>query len=318
MANPSVSVVLVAGNQRARAATALASVLDQERIELAEVVLLDAANDGSPPLPRSDEEPVRAFFLRERGTSGFLRAEGARLARAPIVAYLEEHATALPGWLVAVEAALGSGEYAAASGEVHCANSGVGISDAIAVMNYARWLPPLRHGGPADLVVGHDSAYRRDDLLEFGDELDDFLSAELVLQWTLQNRGRRLLIDPAIRIAHLNETTLPTICKGYYLWHVSFGAHWAATERWSRSRRALQVLGTPWWVARRLADAYRVARAPVHRRTLLRHLPSVLVSQSAAALGVAVGCTLGDRGHARRFADYEIDVERGLPSAASS
>ena len=91
-------------------------------------------DDGSPPLPRSDEAPVRTVPLPERGTSGALRAEGARLARAPVVAYLEEHAVALPGWLVAVDEALRSGEYAGASGEIHGLNPGAGISDAVAVM----------------------------------------------------------------------------------------------------------------------------------------------------------------------------------------
>jgi glycosyltransferase involved in cell wall biosynthesis len=319
---PSVSVVLIAGNQRVRAARALASVLDQEGIDRAEVIVLDAATDGSPPLPRSDEDVVRIVWRPERGTSGALRAEGARLARAPIVAYLEEHAFAFPGWLLAVDAALGSGEHAAASGEVHGLNPGDGISDAIAVMNYARWLPPLRYHGTADLVVGHDAAYRRDDLLQFGAELDDLFSAELVLQWKLRERGRPLLIDPAIRIAHMNETTTRSICKGYYLWHVSFGAGWSQAESWSTWRRALQVLGVPWWVARRLFDIARDAPAAGHRRTLLRHLPTVLASQSAAAWGIAVGCTLGDRGHARRFADYELDEERGpvvgAPSLSSS
>ena len=105
----------------------------------------------------------------ERGTYGELRAEGTRLARAPIVAFLEEHAIGLPGWLVAIEESLATGEYCGASGEVHPLNPGSGISDAVALMNYARWLPPLTERGPSSLVVGHNSAYRRDDLLAFGD-----------------------------------------------------------------------------------------------------------------------------------------------------
>ena len=146
---PSVSVVIVPGNQRERATRSLASVLDQEGIERAEVVLLDAANDGSPPLPRSDEAGVRVFARPQRGTYGELRAEGTRLARAPIVAFLEEHAIGLPGWLAAIEESLATGEYCGASGEVHPLNPGSGISDAVALMNYARWLPPLTERGPS-------------------------------------------------------------------------------------------------------------------------------------------------------------------------
>lgn len=279
--------------------------------------MLDVATDGSPRLPRSDEAVVRNIPRAERRTLGYLRAEGARLAQAPIVAYLEEHSVALPGWLVAVEEALATGEYAAASGEVHSQNPGVGISDAVALMNYARWLPPLRRGGPSSIVVGHNAAYRRDDLLAFGDELDDLFSAEVVLQWKLRDGGRPLLIHPEIRISHLNETKTSAICKGYYLWNVSFGAGWARAEGWSSSRRALQVLGSPWWVARRVAEIAREARAPSHRRALVRHLPTVLAAQATAAFGIAVGCTVGERDQARRFADYEVDADRALGPASS-
>jgi hypothetical protein len=313
---PTVSVVIVPGNRRERAARSLASVLDQKGIERAEVILLDAANDGSPPLPRSDDPVVRMFPRPERGTYGELRTEGTLLARAPIVAFLEEHAAALPGWLEAVEAALATDEFCGASGEVHPLNAGVGISDAVALMNYAPWLPPLHERAPAALVVGHNGSYRRDDLLSFGDELNELLSVEVVLQWRLGAQGRRFLIDPAIRIAHQNETTIASICKGYYLWNVSFGDGWARSDGWSRTRRAAQALGAPWWVVRRTVDVARTGSAPEHRRTLLRHFPAVLVAQSAAAVGLAVGATRGDRGHARRFSNYELDQDRGPVNAA--
>ena len=55
----------------------------------------------------------------------------------------------------------------------------------------------------------------------------------MVLQWQLGARGRRFLINPEIRLAHLNETTVSAICKGYYLWNVSFGAGWARQDGWS-------------------------------------------------------------------------------------
>jgi hypothetical protein len=56
---------------------------------------------------------------------------------------------------------------------------------------------------------------------------------------------------------------------------------------------------------------------PEARRVLLRRLPALLAAQAAGAAGIAVGCTLGDRGHGRRFTDYEIDEPRG-PAATSS
>ena len=231
---PSVSVVIVPGNRRDRAARSLASVLDQEGIERAEIgpARCGQRRVAAAPTQRRSRRP-RSLPGPQRGTYGELRAEGTRLARAPIVAFLEEHAIGLPGWLAAIEESLATGEYCGASGEVHPLNPGSGISDAVGLMNYARWLPPLTERGPSRLVVGHNSAYRRDGLLAFGDDLERLLWCEVVLQWQFGARGQRFLINPEIRLAHLNETTMAAICKGYYLWNVRLGAEWANQNGWS-------------------------------------------------------------------------------------
>jgi hypothetical protein len=313
---PTVSVVLVVGRQRARAARGLASVLGQDGIERAEVLLVECAPPGTPPLPGSDHEAVRVLERRGRGPFGELRADAVRAARGPVVAFVEEHVEALPGWLEAIESALGGGAWVAAGGEVHPLNPGVGISDLVAAMNYVRWQPPATRREDADVIVGHNAAYRRDALLALGDDLGGLLGSEVVLQRRLREAGGRLLVDPSIRIAHRNEVGVRSIARGYYLWNVSFGETWSATERWSRARRAAQVVGLPWWVARRVSDMLRTAQPEV-RRQLVRRLPAVLVAQAAGAAGIAVGCTVGDRGHARRFTDYELDEPRG-PDAVSA
>ena len=218
--------------------------------------------------------------------------------------------------LVGIERVLGSGDYAGASGEVHTLNPGAGISDVVAAMNYARWLPPLTRASDADVIVGHNAAYRTADLLGLDDRLDLLLGSEVVLQRELVARGRPLRIDPGIRIGHLNETRTADISRGYFLWNVSFGAGWADAERWSALRRAAQVVGVPWWVVRRVADMLHATRG-TSRRALLRHLPTVLVSQLAGAAGIAVGCTLGERGHGVRFTDYEIDTPRSSAGTSS-
>jgi hypothetical protein len=311
-----VSVVLVVGGQRRRAERALASVLGQEGIERAEVLLVECARPGTPALPGAGHPAVRLLARPERGPFGAIRAGAVRAGRAPIVAFVEEHVEALPGWLAGIERALAGGSFVGVGGEVHALNPGVGISDLVAAMNYVRWQPPARRQEGADVIVGHNAAFRRDALLSFGDALDELLGSEVVLLRRLRARGGRLLVDPAIRIAHRNEVGVLSIAKGYYLWNVSFGATWAELESWSTGRRAAQVVGAPWWVARRVAHMLRAAQ-PAVRRELVRRMPAVLVAQAAGAAGLAVGCTLGDRGHGRRFTDYELDEPRGPDDASS-
>ena len=242
-----------------------------------------------------------------------MRAEAVRLARAPLVAFLEEHARALPGWISGIEAAFEDPTVGGASGEVHLVNPGVGITDAIHIMSFSRWIPPLARGWDAEVIMAHNAAYRRDDLLAL-DGLETLLESEIVLQRALRRIGRRLVIDPRIRVAHTNEVTTWDISRGYYLWNVSFGRTWARAERWSPLRKAAQTLGVPWWVFRRVSEM--LAAVPeAERKVLVRNLPAIVVAQTAGAVGIAVGCLGGDRRAVARFTDYELDLDRPTSSS---
>ena len=311
---PDISVVLVVGNQRARGELCLRNLLDQDGIQRAEIVLIDLGSQGSPPMRGSDSPFVRLMRKNRIEPFGELRAEGARLARGRLVGYIEEHCFAQPGWLTAAFKHL-DGRWAAIGGEMHTANPGIGISDAIAFMNYTTWRPPAR-AGESDLLPGQNVFYRREVLLSFGETLGTLLDNEAVLHWELAKHGHRLGIDPNLRFAHANETTLPSICRGYYLWHRCFGesrAHFAgmsAAERWLR---ALATPAVPLVRAGRMLR-YLSADRPYEIWAFLRWLPVVLISQSFAALGTAVGLLFG-RGRADlAFSVHETDEPRTLPS----
>ena len=157
--DPTVSMVIIVGRRRERGAGALASVLSQEGIERCEVLLIDAAPPGTPPLLRSDYSSVRVVPMSERPYGGAMRAAAIRAARAPVVAFLEEHSRALPGYLVAIEEVFADGSVAAASGEIRNLNPGVGFTDLAHVMSFWRWSPPLERGWDADMVNSHNAVY---------------------------------------------------------------------------------------------------------------------------------------------------------------
>src|SRR5258706_1299428 len=79
---PMTSVILIVGDQRARAALALRSLLAQSGIEEAEIILFDyGSRPDMPPLPGSEHPQVRVIRRLERKPYGVSCAEGARLAR---------------------------------------------------------------------------------------------------------------------------------------------------------------------------------------------------------------------------------------------
>jgi len=186
-----ISVIILAGDRRQRAERAISSVLGQaELAELAELTVIDLAAAASPALKLAGYDLLQ--IRREPGlrSLGHVRAEAVAAARGEIVAFLEEHAVAAPGWLAGIAAVFReSDRCGAVCGEVRNANPGSAVSDAIAIMNYSRWLPPLTADSNVDIVVGHNCAYRKAALREFGPDLGLMLEAEPLLQAELRNRG---------------------------------------------------------------------------------------------------------------------------------
>ena len=139
---PKASVILVVGDERDRSNRALHSILSQERIGEAEVILIDAGKEGTSPLDGADHPSVTTVKMDLSAGFGALKGAGVRRARGAIVIFLEDHAEARPGWLQgALEAA--AGPWAAIGAEVHNRNAGVGLSDSLAEINYGLWSPPM-------------------------------------------------------------------------------------------------------------------------------------------------------------------------------
>ncbi|HJX28859.1 MAG TPA: hypothetical protein VJ885_13185, partial [Thermoanaerobaculia bacterium] len=218
---PDLSVILVVGERRDRAVHALSSILDQKVVDRMEVVLLDCAPGDPPPLPGSDRPVVRAVRIPPETLFSAAKARGVRLATAPVVAFVEEHCRVFPGWAEALIEAH-RGPWAGVGAEVHIGNPEVPISHLVAVINYHPWLPPARRA-EHDMLPGHNSSFKRDLLLAYGEELEDLLRAEIVLHGRLRLDGHRLLLEPAARFAHLNESTLWSVAEGRFLWNRCYG-----------------------------------------------------------------------------------------------
>lgn len=314
-AQPTTSVILIAGDQRARAALALRSLLSQAGIENAEVILFDCGSRADmTPLPGSDHPSVRTIRWLERRPYGVTCAEGARQARGQYVAYLEEHCQALPGYLTGIENALGGG-WAAVGAEVHSYHSDLRFSNAIWLMHYPVHLRPNARRRVTHILVGHNAAYQRRILLDHADDLEELLENDAVLHSLLWRQGHRLGIDPTMKILHANEKAVSVISRGYYLWHRTFASNRLRHGGWPPWYKALRVLSVPLMPLVRWG---RIVTAAVFQRPadlplVLFFSPHILITQSAAAAGTLAGYLFGP-GDLSEFASYEIDVERDLPA----
>ena len=308
--SPRVSVILLVGNRRERSARALHSVLEQEGLQEAEVLLIDSGTPDLEPLDGSDHPKVRIIRPESEGTFGSLRAMGIRDARGEIVAFIEDHAQAKAGWLRAIIDAF-DGPWAAVGAEVHNANEEVGISSAIGLMNYGPWIPPLERG-EAQMLAGNNTAYRRSELLQYDGQLNELLLSDTVLQWRLVADGHRLFAEPDMAIEHLNPTTLRACSQAEFFYHWCFAVVRANTFEWTLGAKLRYVLLSPiipWLRFARLVSLVRRKRPQGDRLSLAGWL-AILLLLHAAVLGQAMGLVFGLHNADRRFTEFELHGPR--------
>ena len=307
--NPSetvLSVVLVVGEKRRNAVYALQSILQQSLINRIEVLVVDCGDADITPLPGSDHPSVRVLHVLQQVSFGEARAQAVQQARSPIVAFLEEHCTAFPGWAEALVSAH-AGPWAGVGGEVYNATAGKGISDAIYLMGYIHWTPPAKRGEDP-LLASHNSSYKRKVLLSYGDSLPILLISEPVLQWKMCADGHRLFVEPEVKFMHINESKLSSL-RGYFWWNCCFGYTRSKVFGWSKLKRTAYCVYSP------VAPWLRVARMFVYIMrnkserlwAFLCNMPLILAIQYYCTLGQVIGIIFGPGEAETHFTEHELN-----------
>ena len=251
---------------------------------------------AQPDALHIDETAVAAFHSTRAircdmtSGSGKARALAVAEARAPIVAFGEDHCFPQPGW---TDALLTSHEesYAAVGPVVTNANPDGLVSWADLLMGYGPWLAP---GGSREMdhLAGHNCSYKRDVLLTLGDDLAMFMEAESTLHWHLRAEGHRLFQQSGARVAHTNFAKWGTWLPVSYHSGRVFAA--VRANDWSVARRIAFSLASPLIPIVRLIRHVRQAiAAGLPSGLVVRVTPVLLVGLIVNAAGQGVGCILG-------------------------
>lgn len=306
---PFVSVVILLGAQRNRAERALASLLNQEHLDQAEILLLDTAYDKYPPILGSEHPAVKTIDSTNAVSYGALRAHGVQMASGEVVAYLEDHSQALPGWLNSVIRGFRAG-YAGVGGMPQTSNPRIGFSDLTEMMVYK--YPASDSSSRAyvtDTLPNQNSAYRRDILLSFGNLLPSLMSSDFLLGIKITEKGHKLLIDPECRYLHANLENTMMVRGNLFYWNIIFGRLRAEVFHWSWLRRILQVSVTPISpFVRYFKYLYHLYRYDQKKLPLLlRYTGMMLYIQNVAAIGVAIGCLFDIKNAQLKYLRSELD-----------
>lgn len=290
---------------RALAAQTIASRL--------EIVLLAPADviDDAMPFPEGTFHSVSRQTSTPNATNPQLRSAAVRLARAPYVAFTEDHCFPERDWAAALVAALDTGAMAAGPMMVN-ANPVNPVSRANFLLEYGPW-SDAGAAGPARHLPGHNSAYRRDVLVALGDQLPQVLELESPWLWREVERGATLLCVPTARSHHFNFSVLrPALPLRFHGGRV-FGANRA--QAWSLPLRILWAGALPLIIAVRWRRALEQASRFMPRQSLRFHaiVPLLL---SADSLGEVAGYLFGTGDAVKRISGLEYHRGRftqGVP-----
>ena len=310
------TVLLIAGNRRERVANALASVLKQTLIDQIEVLVLECGDANPVPVPGQDHPRVRTVSFPAPVAAGRVRAEAVQMARGPIVAFLEEHAEAGPGWVEAILKAFDDNNWAAVGPEISNGSTSIGNSDALSLCYYPLSRFPAKRQ-ELEWLPFHNTAYRREAVLEHRNELERLFSPEILLQWQLRRDGRHLLLEPECKITHYFEAGITSVWLQEVTLERVFIANWAELSHWPVWKHVVRACSTPLIPIVRPLKLLRIVLQ--YRRNMLGHyllsLPFMIVSTyMAGAIGEFLGLIYGARDGDALNLKYSISDHRRLPA----
>jgi len=228
-------------------------------------------------------------------------AAGIRRAQAPVVALTEDHSFPKANWAQVLIAAHEQ-PWAAVGPSIKNGNPDTVLSWADFYASYSEWAQPVSSGTMRHLP-GHNSSYKRDVLLAYGEQLDSLMQAESVLHRYLRARGYQLWLESSTYTSHSNFTAWTPWIKAQYHAGRQFAATWA--QPWSWLRRLLFTIGSPgipWLRLWRIQKQIRRAQAAGF---FIRLLPMLLAGLLVNGLGQMVGYAAGVGDSIEKVTEHE-------------
>ncbi len=294
--SPEMSVVLVTPDRYSTIRRTIKHLRAQTVRDKLEIVIVAPARD-TLDLNDSELKGFRWVKMVEVSSIESIaegNAMGVRQATSPVVVLAEDHSFPDPGWAEALIRAH-KNPWAAVGPVVRNANPDSAISWADFFIGYGPWSDPSPAGVVSHLP-GHNSSYKREILLGYGDDLGSMLEAETVLHWDLRSRGYQIYLEPAAKISHTNFSRISSWIQVQFLAGRVFGA--TRSKNWHPLRRIIYVIGSPLIPVVRFVRIISEMRKPgrlrnmevsIRVRILLALVLGLILDGSGQFIGYAIG-----------------------------
>ena len=311
-----ITVALAVDEQRERGALALEAILRQESPPPFEVIVVDRGADRFPALEGSADPRVRTIPVDSRSGYGDTAARGVLEARAPVVAFVEEHVAVFPNWVAAVAQAH-RGPWAAICGELHTTSLATPAAVLVELISRQHWSAPAA-GGETRVLRWQNVAYKRAALMRYAEQLPTLMQSESELFRRLRSDGERLYVDPAVKATHAPDASWPAFLEGtFYSTRISAASAGTVSGRLSITGLRLlasTLTGPLRWPLVLLRRTRSLPDADYWTPVYWRNLGSVLRYYATASAAAIVGILFGPGDSAARFLDCEINHDRLMPA----
>jgi glycosyltransferase involved in cell wall biosynthesis len=310
---PELSVVIPSVNGERFVLECLEALARQNNREAIEVIVCDRLRDGAAEAIRERFPWVKVESQLYEHSIPALRWHGMKAARADVVAVIEDHCLAPPGWATEVLRTHAQGHDVVA-GPVENASRESLFDWAFFLLEYGSSMPPLASGeaaaalapgeraavpslGEGDPIPGVNISYKKAVL-----PLEDKRFAELwesFLIDELRRQGARIHVDPGMLIHHRTPFSFREFAVQKYLYSRSFAAMRVSGKglavRLAYAGFAVTIL--PLMLLMRLIRTVWAKKS--NRSELLLALPMIAVLVCCGSTGEAIGYCAGDGGSLR-------------------
>jgi hypothetical protein len=303
---PDLSVILVTFGTYQTIKYTLATIHAQtirDRIEVIIIAPTDEATFGLDRTAVNEFSNCRFVGVAETDSLGACCALGFQQAEASFVTQIEDHVFLMPDWAEKVLAVAQANEtYAVVGSRFDNANPATLLSQSDFLVSYGEWAAPV-DSGVLDLLPGHNSVYRRDVLLAYGDDLPRMLDSQTVLMWDLRSQGHQLYFEADAVLYHMNFSAFEPWLRAVFFAGRILAAR--RTQGWPTWKRWVYAGG--WWLIP-LARLWRLRRQMQHTTVYPQIAIVVLAQFFCSAFGELMGYLTGREGGAVRAINrYESD-----------
>lgn len=307
---PELAALLVIGDSREHAQRALDSLYAQTIVASMEIIVVDLKTNDAQALAVAAGAPTRYVTPERKLTWAEGRVLAARMAEAPVLAFIEAHCIAEPEWAEALVHAHRE-PWAAVGYAFTNPYPESYLSRATLASKYGCWLHPTPSRVTRVLPCGN-VAYKRSDLLALGDELETLLTPDFVVHERFNQQGSGMYVESGAIVAHNSLVKLSQLLASSFLFCRVLASKRVESQQWNRAKQLAYGVATP--AVSPVIAVWRLfssrSETPSDWSSIVAYLPVILAKGVASALGESVGYLFGGGSAEIQFIKWELHVGR--------